>query len=476
MAALRRKTHDDLDERIKRPTRTTELGLLILSSIIVTAMYVLASLGAKGQLPPRLWYFLGVVLGLSLVLHIFLRQNAPFSSQVLLPMASLLNGIGFVEIARWNPAYAEKQAVWIAVSAVVLIVVLLVVRRIRDIDRYRYLTLFGAIFLMLSPLIPHVGQNIHGARLWVGWGSHTLFQPVEIAKILLAIFFASYFAANRDMLSISTVRIAGRGLINFRVLFPILAAWGFAILVLGVENDIGFAMILFALFISMIWVATGRLGYVGAGALLFATGGYFGLHFFHQVHQRISVWLNPWMLSTWRNGGNQIGEGWFAIAAGGLTGTGLGLGRSGDIPYLTSDMIFAAIAEELGLIGVVVIMSCFIMFVAEGIRIAQRCHSDFARLTALALSLIIGFQAFFIVAGVLRILPFTGITLPFMAYGGSSLIANYAIVALLLRISDENGREIVGGEVHDIAIGDRTIKEERRRKGSVRPLLGETPR
>ena len=434
----------------RRASRSAELGLLILSSIIVTALYALASLGAKNHLPATLWIFLGVILGLSLVMHFAIRWLAPRASQILLPIATLLNGIGYVEIARWNPPEAKYQAVWAAASAVTVILVLWIVKRIRDLDRYRYLTLLAAVLLMLSPLIPHFGQLRGGARLWVAVGPIS-FQPVEIAKILLAVFFASYFAANREMLSVSTVRIAGRGIINLRVLVPILFAWGFAILVLGVENDIGFAMMLFALFISLIWVATGRLGYVGAGVGLFVGGGFLGLHFFHQVHKRITIWLDPWSASHWFHlGGNQLGEGWMSIAAGGLIGTGVGLGHSNLLPALTTDMIFAAVAEEIGLVGVIIVISCFIMFVAEGIRIAQRSHSDFARLTATALSITIGFQAFFIMAGVLRILPFTGITLPFMAYGGSSLVANYAVVALLLRISDENGREITGGEVHAV--------------------------
>jgi cell division protein FtsW (lipid II flippase) len=178
---------------------------------------------------------------------------------------------------------------------------------------------------------------------------------------------------------------------------------------------------------------------------------YFGSRFFHQVHQRFAIWLDPWNFNSWNyHGGNQLGLGWFAIAAGGLTGTGVGLGQAGTVPALTRDMIFAAIGEEMGLVGIVIVLSAFILFVAEGFKIAQRSHNDFARLTALALSLIIGLQAFIIVAGVLRILPLTGITLPFVAYGGSSLVANYAIVALLLRISDENQRDLSGGEVHAV--------------------------
>ena len=201
----------------------------------------------------------------------------------------------------------------------------------------------------------------------------------------------------------------------------------------------------------MIWVSTGRLSYVGAGVGMFAIGGYLGAKLFYQVNQRIGIWLDPWNSYNYAHGGQQLAYGWFGIAAGGMTGTGVGLGQSGATPALTTDMIFSALAEEFGFVGITVITSSFILFVAEGFRIAQRAHSDFARLTATALSLIIGFQAFFIMAGVLRILPFTGITLPFMAFGGSSLVANYVIVALLLRISDENHVGLAGGEVHAVS-------------------------
>jgi len=319
------------------------------------------------------------------------------------------------------------------------------VRHVRDLDRYRYLTLTAAIGLMLLPLVPHVGRDINGARLWVVVGPIS-FQPVEIAKILLAFFFASYFAANRELLSTPTQRVGRKLIVPPRTLFPILAAWGFSIAILGAENDIGFAMLLFALFMSLLWVSTGLKTYVLLGIAMFAGGAYVAYDFFHQVQSRISFWLDPWSAAHWAIS-NQLGLGWFSLAAGGVTGTGLGLGQSGNIPYITSDMIFAALGEELGFVGIVLIVCLFVAFVGEGFRIAQRAHNDFVRLTATGLSAIMGFQTFFIMAGVLRILPFTGITLPFMAYGGSSLIANYIIVAILLRISDENATELRGGEI-----------------------------
>jgi len=418
---------------------------MALAWVITGAFYILASLGAQGHMPPRIWLFMGSFIAISLGLHLAVRHYAPNASQVLLPIATLLNGIGYVEIARWNPPHASYQAVWFLLSAVAVVLTLKVVRHVRDLDRYRYLTLTAAILLMLMPMVPHLGENINGARLWVAVGPIS-FQPIEIAKILLAFFFASYFAANRELLSTPTQRIGRRLIVPPRTLFPILAAWGFSVAILGAENDIGFAMLLFALFISLLWVSTGLKTYVALGLVLFAGGALLAYQMFSQVQSRVGLWLDPWSAAHWAYS-TQLGLGWFSIAAGGVTGTGLGLGQSGNIPFITSDMIFAALGEELGFIGIILILSLFAAFVGEGFRIAQRAHSDFVRLATVGLSAIMGFQSFFIMAGVLRILPFTGITLPFMAYGGSSLVANYLIVAILLRVSDENASDFRGGQV-----------------------------
>ncbi len=428
-----------------RTSRTTELGLMALAWLIVGSFYVLASLGAKGHIPPRLDIFLASIVAISLGMHLAIRRFAPNSSQVLLPIATLLNGIGYVEIARYSSRAASLQSVWFLVSALGLVATLILVRHTRDLDRYRYLTLLAAMGLLLMPLVPGVGLSVYGARLWVALGPIT-FQPVEIAKILLVFFFASYFAANRDLLSTPTQRLGRRNIVPPKVLLPILFAWGFSMAVLGAENDIGFALLLFALFMSLLWVTTGLKTYVILGGGLFAGGAFVAAQMFTQVHTRVTLWLDPWTACA-HFGSCQLAYGWFSMAAGGVTGTGLGLGQSSNIFGITSDMIFAAVGEELGFLGIILVLSLFAAFVGEGFRIAQRAHSDYVRLAATGLSALMGFQAFFIMAGVLRILPFTGITLPFMAYGGSSLFANYLIVAILLRISDESATERRGGEV-----------------------------
>jgi peptidoglycan glycosyltransferase len=418
---------------------------MVVAWIITTAFYVLAFLGARGKMPPSFLLFLAGIVLISLLMHFAIVRYAPNASEILLPIATLLNGIGYVEIARWDPTAARNQALWFLVSAVGLAVTLKVVRHVRDLDRYRYLTLVAAIALLAAPLVPGVGTTVNGARLWIYFGPFS-FQPVEIAKILLIFFFASYFAANRDLLSTPTQRLGPRRVVPPKVLVPIFVAWGLSVAILGAENDLGFALLIFGLFISLLWVTTGLKSYVMLGLGLLIGGAFVADHLFFQVQARVSEWLDPWSVVNFAYS-HQLAYGWFSIAAGGITGTGLGLGQSGTVPFITSDMIFAAVAEELGFLGVILVLCLFAAFVGEGFRIAQRASSDFLRLTATGLTALIGFQAFFIMAGVLRLLPFTGITLPFMAYGGSSLIANYLVVAILLRISDEGNSEKRGGEV-----------------------------
>ncbi len=422
-----------------KPKRRTELGLLILSALITVALYVIAELGAKSKIPPHVGPFLGVVLGLALVAHLANRWLAPEANAVVLPIATLLNGIGYVIIVRWNPVRAHAQASWAFIGVVLYIVTLLVVRHSRDLDRYRYLLLLTAGILLVAPLFfsPLPGTSVH---LWVHFGS-LQFQPIEFSKILLCIFFASYFAEKKEMLSIPTARVGNRLVMDPRPLIPIVLAWAVSMMVIGVEDDIGFAMLIFTLFIALLWISTGRIGYLIFGLLLFAGGAVVAAHLFPQIHERVTIWLDPWGDNTTTTGGAQLAGGWYGMGTGGITGTGLGLDTfAGQIPELTSDMIFAAIGTEMGLLGTAVIVFAFLLLVGAGLRIAQTARSDFSKLMATGLTIIIGFQAFFIMAGVIRLLPFTGITLPFVAYGGSSLLANYVLIALLLRISDEGAK------------------------------------
>ena len=267
-------------QRGPKPRRRTELGLLVFGSVITGALYTIAELGQKSRIPPHIFPFLGVVLGLALLAHLTNRWLAPNANAVILPIAVLLNGIGYVVIARWHPSLAKSQAGWAAIGVVAYFLTLFLVRRSRDLDRYRYLLLLAAGALMLAPLVPGFGEDVNGARLWVHIGASLSFQPIEFAKILLCIFFASYFADNKEILSIPTARVGNRLVTDPRPLVPILLAWGLAMAIIGVENDIGFALLIFTLFIFLLYISTGRLGYLALGLVLFIVGAVVAAHLF----------------------------------------------------------------------------------------------------------------------------------------------------------------------------------------------------
>jgi cell division protein FtsW (lipid II flippase) len=416
--------------------RRTELGLLIYACGITIALYLIASVARGARIPPHVGYFLGIVVTLAVVAHVGNRWLAAESNPVLLPLVFLLNGIGYVVIARWDPGSAKVQAGWSALGIAIYLLTLVVIRRSRDLERYRYVILLVGGLLLMAPLLPVFGRNVNGARLWVGIGS-LIVQPVEGAKLLLCIYFASYFAANKEMLSIPTARIGNRLYLDPRPLFPILLAWVVSIAIIGAENDIAFAFLLFALFVGLLWITTGRTAYLLGGLGLFAFGAFIASHLFFQVHERVVIWLHA---SQYPSGaGYQLVQSWYSLAAGGVGGTGLGRGVSAQYihGYVISDLVFTGIGEELGLVGAVCTIIAFLLIVGSGLRTAQIARSDFSRLLATGLTLLLGLQAFLVMAGILRLLPFTGITLPFVAYGGSSLLANYALVAVLMRISDE---------------------------------------
>jgi cell division protein FtsW (lipid II flippase) len=435
-----------------KPRRRTELGLLAAAAVIILALYVLMIVGNTNKTPADVGPLLVAMFALGVVGHIANRYLAPDAHPVVLPVAFLLNGIGYVMILRidlahrWN--YAPIQALWTAIGVGAYVLTLFFVRRSRDLDRYRYLLLLFGSLLLLAPLAPGIGQTINGARLWVHFGTLS-FQPVELAKILLCIFFASYFVERREILATPTARVGSRLFLDPRPLVPITLAWIFAIGVMSLEHDIGFSALLFTLFIGMLWVTTGRTGYLVLGVIAFGIGAYLAGKYLNQTHIRVETWLDPW--KTCYNEGQQLCQAWYGMGSGGIGGTGLGLGAGAySIPEPNTDFIFAVIGEEMGLLGSTMVVVAFLSLVGAGLRIAQAARSDFAKLTATGLTIIIGFQAFFIIAGVTRLLPLTGITLPFVSYGGSALIANYILIALLMRISDEGNRSVDAAALAEI--------------------------
>jgi peptidoglycan glycosyltransferase len=399
---------------------------LLLVALLVVSAYILASLGRSSSLPANIGPFLAVILLLLGLGHLALRRFAPDADPILLPLAGLLNGIGYVFIARLDRHLAGLQATWTALGMAAFIVTLFVVRRASDLERYRYTFALVGLGLLLMPLLPHIGESIGGNRIWVRIGPMS-FQPGEFAKIVLAVFFASYLTEREDLLQ------EFRG--GVRVLGPIVLAWVFSLLVMTAERDLGSSLLFFALFIVMLWIATGRTAYLGVGAVLFAAGATFSYANFGHVRERFQIWLHPWALFNGK--GYQLVQSLFALGSGGLTGAGIALGSPDRIPAVTTDFIFSAIGEELGLLGTTAVLVAFVLIVGSGFRIAMRAHRPFEKLLAAGLTTIIGLQTFIIVGGVTRLVPLTGITLPFVSYGGSSLLANYVLLALLLRISHD---------------------------------------
>ena len=417
--------------------RDTELGLLVLVAIVTLGAYALASLGKSASLPVDIGPFLAVILGLLLGAHVAVRRLAPRADPVLLPLAGLLNGIGYVFIARLDNDLAGLQATWTALSTVAFVGTLLVVRRVRDLEPYRYTFMLIGIGLLLLPLAPGVGRVINGARLWVSLGPIT-FQPGELAKVALAIFFAAYLVEKRELLA--ELRVTRARMPSVRIVGPLLLAWGFSLLVMTAERDLGSSLLFFALFIGMVWIATARAEYLVIGLGLFAVGATFAYTSFGHVASRVQVWIDPWSRAA--GAGYQLTQSLFALGTGGFGGTGIGLGSPGRIPAATTDFIFAAVGEELGFLGTAALVTAYLLMVGVGLRIAVRADRPFEKLLAAGLTTILGVQTFIIVGGVTRLVPLTGITLPFVSYGGSSLVANYVLLALLLRISAVEKAEV----------------------------------
>ena len=412
--------------------RNTELGLVLLGAVVTAGLYALAGLAESTSLPANIGPFLGVVIGLIAVAHVATRRLAPGADGVLLPLAGLLNGVGYVFIARLDEDLAALQATWTAVGIAAYVGTLVVVRRTRMLERYRYTFMLVGIGLLLLPLVPGLGVTINGARIWVRFGPLS-FQPGEFAKIALAVFFASYLVERRELLGMASRRVGPLTLPDLRHFGPVLLAWGVSLLVMVAERDLGSSLLFFTLFVVMLWLATERLTYLAVGLVLFAGGAVTAWSMFDHVKARVDLWLDPW--DEVATSVPQVVEAAFAMAWGGLTGTGPGIGNTGRIPAAENDMIFAAIGEELGLLGATAVLAAFLLLIGSGLRIALRSRSSFDTLLAAGLTTIIGVQSFIIIGGVIRLVPLTGITLPFTSYGGSSLLANYVLLALLVRIS-----------------------------------------
>ena len=442
--------------------RNTELGLVLMAAIITGGAYTLAALGKNTELPPKLVPFLIATVSILIGTHVANRLFAKGADATILPIAALLNGVGYVMIARLSERLAGLQTTWTFISVVAYVLTLMVVQRASDLARYTWTFLFLGVGLLLMPLVPGLGSTQNGARIGVAVGAVN-FQPGEFAKIALALFFAGYLADKRELIAASTWKVGPLHLPEPRYLLPIVLAWGFAVVVMVAERDLGSSLMFFTLFVVMLWVATERAVYLVFGVVSFAGAAFVAWKLFSHVQLRVNLWLDPWSRYGPETGGRgyQNVQALFAMADGGIGGRGLGLGTPNKIPEAKNDFIFAAIGEEMGLIGATAVLIAFVLMIGAGLRIATRAERPFEKLLATGLSTIIGVQAFIIVGGVVRVIPLTGLTLPFVSYGGSSLLANYVLLALLIRVSDSTARRL--GETPDtLTMGERWTKWRKR--------------
>ena len=417
-----------------RSRRNTELGLLILAVVLALAAYALVGLGKEERVPPGVLGYGALLAGGYLFAHLVVRRFAPDADPLFLPTAGLLAGLGFAVVYRLDPERAAAQASWLLFGLALFALTLIAIRDHRQLDAYTYTIGLLGVLLLLLPLAPGIGTEIRGARVWVKLGA-LQFQPAEIAKVLIVVFVASYLSARRQLLAVATRRLGPIALPEPRHLGPILVAWGISLAVLFFEKDLGSSLLFFGLVVVMLWVATARGAYLALGGLLFAAGALFAYRSFDHVQDRVAVWLGALDPQFIQDEGFQIAQSLFAMATGGIAGVGLGLGRPQDIPDAPTDFVFAAIGEELGLLGTMAVLLLCVILMARGFRTALARQDDFGRLLAVGLSTILALQTFVIVGGVTRLIPLTGVTLPFVSYGGSSLVANFVLLALLVRVS-----------------------------------------
>jgi cell division protein FtsW (lipid II flippase) len=431
-----------------RRRRGAELFLLVLSLLVGVGAYAAVGLGVEGTVPADIVGYGGWLTVLVLACHVVVRLVAPYADPVLLPVVAALNGLGLAMIHRIDLAelaknenantFARDQLIWMTLGVLLFILVLVVLRDHRRLQAFTYTSGFAAILLLLMPLLPVLGVERNGARIWINLGPMS-FQPGEIAKVCLVIFFAGYLVLHRDALALAGRRFAGVDFPRGRDLGPILVMWLVSLGVLVFQRDLGSSLLFFGLFLVMLYVATERPGWLVVGGGLFVAGSYVGYLLFSHVQARVGAWIDPFGTEY---DSYQIVQGMYGQAWGGLIGRGLGQGDPTLIPFSYSDFIVAAIGEELGLTGVMAVVVLYGLIVERGLRTALVCRDGFGKLMATGLAVVFALQVFVVIGGVTKLIPLTGLTTPFMSYGGSSLVANWAIIALLLRISDQARRPL----------------------------------
>ncbi|MBT9604979.1 FtsW/RodA/SpoVE family cell cycle protein [Microbacterium sp.] len=430
--------------RVPATQRNRELGLLLFAIAVYGSAIVLVQLGVDGVVESGYLILSAIPAVLALILHVVLRLRARDADPFVLPIATILTGLGIAMIYRidlavglegWD-ATSIRQIAWAAIALIAALLVVIFVRNYRVLFRYTYLSGLVGILLLLLPFVPGLGTE-QNADVWVSLG-FVSFQPGELAKIALAIFFAGYLVRTRESLTSTGTRFLFMTWPRARELGPLLIIWAVSLGIIVLQRDLGTGLLIFGMFVAMLYVATGKTSWVLIGVVLAATGAFLASRVLPYVYGRFANWLdafNPEVID--RDGGSyQLTQGIFGLAHGGLFGTGLGQGRPYITPLSQSDYILPSLGEELGLVGVFAILSLYMVFASRGIRIGLAGQDDFGKLLATGFSFTIALQVFIMVGGVTRVIPLTGLTTPFLAAGGSSLVANWIIVAFLLRISD----------------------------------------
>jgi cell division protein FtsW (lipid II flippase) len=434
--------------------RNSEMRLLIMVLIVGTGALALVALSRNVESVSLAAPLMAIVAVAYVVAHIAMRRLAPQADPLLLPLAAILNVLGLAAVYRLDPeGFGPTQVTWTAVGVACFVGVLIALKDHQTLSRYKYIFGFIGVVLLMIPATP-LGTEINGAKLWVRVGAFS-FQPGELAKVSLVIFLAAYLAERKELLAIASRRVMGFHVPDLKHFGPLLVMWGLSLAVMFYEKDLGSSLLFFSIFVVMLYVATARLVYMGFGMLLFAIGAFIGYQMFDHVQVRVKTWIDVFNPKYIQDEGFQLAQSLFALATGGLFGTGLGQGRPDIIPAAETDFVFSVIGEELGLLGTAAVLICFMLMVARGLRIALGARTDFGQLLAAGLTTIFGIQAIIILAGVTRLLPLTGITLPFMSYGGSSLVSNFILVALLVRISHQTMGAPAPAQTSEILIGGR---------------------
>ncbi len=430
-----------------RARRGSEFFLILMALAIGMFAYANIGFAREGKLPEQFYLYSGAIAGIALILHVVVRRTAKFADPLLIPLVLVLNFIGLAMIYRIDlssdTSLATRQVMWTGVGVASACFFLILMRDHRLLRRYSYISMVIGLLLAVSPLIPGLGWSIYGANIWIRIGPFSL-QPAELSKIFLAIFFAAYLVDNRDRLAIGGPRFLGLHLPRMRDFGPIILVWVASLGILIFQRDLGTSLLFFGLFVAMLYAATERTSWIIIGGLLFGAGASVVLANFSHVQNRFNGWLNamdPEVYNAW-GGSGQLVRGLFGMASGGIFGTGWGQGYPATTTFSYSDFIIPSLGEELGLVGLFAIFVIYMLIIQRGFRIALSTRDGFGKLLAGGLAFVLAWQCFVVIGGVTRLIPLTGLTTPFLAYGGSSLLANWIIIAILLRISDNARRPV----------------------------------